>query len=174
MATVRASSPARHPEGRSDVSSHAQHLSLDPNRSSRKAQPWGGSLVHDQLETTVSHGKKAVHRFLLQMISNLRPKEDIPVTKGNTRRRNHFSHVGHGRPPHAMRHKHHYRGHESGQVHSDPLAAHTSNEILSAEASPPISLEPFLARASLAELAFTTLLSDLSNVSDWIPVVIMT
>ena len=92
---------------------------------------------------------------------------DVDSPKGSAQRH----HRRHDRPPMAASRP---RGHSEAHAHTGcrpNLEAAAANETTSSEVQQEMgqitdTLKPFLVPASLAELAFTTFLSDLSNVSE--------
>ena len=126
--------------------------------------------------------KRNVHRFLQHITTKLNlgshghsatsaqpSSDDQSFSEAHT--------VHHHRPPHPpKRHHHHHHGlrHPQPQQHVLDDAPSTGNQQQQSDAAPSAvpaaapsrcSLEPFLVKAGIAELAFTTLLSDLSNIA---------
>ena len=126
--------------------------------------------------------KRNVHRFLQHITTKLNlgshghsatsaqpGSDDQSFSEAHT--------VHHHRPPHPPKrhHNHHHHGLRHPQLQQHVLDDAPSNQqqqqsdaapsTVAAAAPSRCSLEPFLVKAGISELAFTTLLSDLSNIA---------
>lgn len=169
MTSIRAASPVRRHTDRkrlvSTICDATSQVSLDPAGANRATHhkshehPWpllGGDV----------NGKKAVHRFIQGIIKKLSPE----VPSGADGRPESGHQKQHGRPPLAKVNPRHHQKVQNAQ--SDHMlnaqSDHDAYSAVATDMAATCTLEPFLLPASLAELAFTTLASDLSNVSQCI------